>query len=63
MNVDIVQLIGSLGFPIVACIAMYIQNNKLNERHDKEIDQLSELIKDNTRSINNLADLIERGNK
>lgn len=27
----ITQMIGSVGFPIVACIVMFIQNNKMQE--------------------------------
>ena len=35
----ITQLIGSLGFPIVACIYMAKMQEKQNEQHSKEIFQ------------------------
>lgn len=66
-----VTLISTLGFPIVACIALafYIfkQNDKQMERmnkQDEKIDSLNEklftIIEDNTRALNNINDVIEK---
>lgn len=52
----IVQLISSLGFPIVCCIAMFWQNNKLNESHKEETTKLNETINNNTIALNHLID-------
>ena len=38
------EMISKLGFPIVCCIAMYVQNLKLTD----SINSLKELIKENT---------------
>ena len=48
------QLIGSLGFPIAACIAMFIMMNKTNESHKEETDKLREAIENNTIIITKL---------
>ena len=58
-NMDIstiVQLISSLGFPIACCIAMFWQNNKLNESHKEEVSKLNEAINNNTIALNHIID-------
>lgn len=54
----IVQVISSLGFPIACCIAMFWQNNRLNESHQEEITKLNEAINNNTIALNHLIDKI-----
>lgn len=54
----IVQLISSLGFPIACCIAMFWQNNKLNESHKEEVSKLNEAINNNTIALNHIIDRI-----
>lgn len=46
------QLVGSLGFPIVACFVMFKQLNKQEERHKEEMDKMSEAINNNTQVMN-----------
>jgi hypothetical protein len=46
------QLVGSLGFPIVACIVMFKQLQKQAERHKAEMDKMSEAINNNTAVMN-----------
>ena len=52
----IVQLIISLGFPLACCIAMFWQNNKLNESHKEEVSKLNEAINNNTIALNHIID-------
>lgn len=52
----IVQIVSSLGFPIACCIAMFWQNNKLNESHKEETSKLNEAINNNTIALNHLID-------
>lgn len=66
----LVASIGSLGFPIVACIGMAIFFNKVNENyrsdikemntsHKQEIDKLTEAVNNNTLVIQKLLDKME----
>lgn len=41
---NIVQLIGSLGFPIVACGALFWMLNKQQELHREEVNSIKEAI-------------------
>lgn len=52
----IVQIISSLGFPIACCVAMFWQNNKLNESHKEEVSKLNEAINNNTIALNHIID-------
>ena len=52
----ITQIIASLGFPIAACVAMFWQNNKLNESHKEEVSKLNEAINNNTIALNHIID-------
>lgn len=54
----IVQIVSSLGFPIACCVAMFWQNNKLNESHKEETTKLNEAINNNTIALNHLIDKI-----
>lgn len=50
------QLIGSLGFPIVACIMLYVQMTKQDENHKAEVKQLTDAINNNTLVMQKLCD-------
>lgn len=72
-----VQLISSLGFPIVACIcmALYVKeqtkNNRedvkeLNAQHTKEMsdfkDEIKEALNNNTMALNKLCEKLDTKN-
>lgn len=60
MDVQIIgQLVASLGFPIVACGAMFWMVNKQEERHGEEIGSLRKTIEDNTNVLASLKELIQ----
>ena len=60
MDVQVIgQLIASLGFPIVACCAMFWMVNKNEERHKDEITDLRKTIEDNTSVLSSLKELIQ----
>lgn len=44
----IVQFINGVGFPIACCVALFCQNNKQNEKHIKEMNDLKDVIENNT---------------
>ena len=50
------QLIGSLGFPIVACIAIFIKDYKDNNRW-------MDIVQKNTEAITKLSNSLEESNE
>ena len=60
MDIQVIgQLVASLGFPIVACGAMFWMVNKQEERHGEEIRSLRKTIEDNTNVLASLKELIQ----
>ena len=68
----IITLVGSLGFPIVACIGIAIffqQTNtnyradikEMNANHKAEMDKMTEAINNNTLVIQKLLDSLDKG--
>lgn len=63
MNVtDITQLIGSLGFPIVCCGALFWYLVKEKDAHKAEIEELRKSVEANTHAINSLCAHLGGGN-
>lgn len=61
MDVNLLtQVVGSLGFPIVACAALFYENMKTRENHKEEISKLAESLDNNTDVMNRLVSLLER---
>lgn len=48
---SVAQFIGSLGFPIVACIGMYYRMIKQDEMHKEEMNKVTEAINNNSKAI------------
>ncbi len=60
MDIQVIgQLVASLGFPIVACGALFWMMNKQEERHGEEIGSLRKTIEDNTNVLASLKELIQ----
>ena len=70
----IVTLVGSLGFPIVACIGLglYVKyqtdnNNKevseMRKEHQEEINKVTEALNNNTLALQRLCDKLDKGEK
>lgn len=57
----ITTLIGSLGFPIVCCIALFWYLTKSQEAHKTEMDKMSEAINNNTNVMNQLIAELRKG--
>lgn len=51
----ITQLIGSLGFPIVCCGALFWYMIKEKDTHKEEMEELRKSVEANTLAINNLC--------
>lgn len=71
MNIDIMQLIGSYGFPILACIAMawYVKYTtdknredikQSREVHKEEMTKITEALNNNTMAVHDLRVMIEK---
>lgn len=74
MNIDIMQIIGSYGFPILACVGMawYVKyttdKNREDikadrENHKEEMIKIIEALNNNTIAVRELKTLIESLNK
>lgn len=55
----LVQLIGSLGFPIAACIACFWMLNKEREEHKAEMQKVTEAIVNNTMALEALKNRLD----
>lgn len=49
---DISDFISSVGFPIVVCLLMIYQQQKMSDSYIEIVESLKELINDNTTAIN-----------
>lgn len=58
---EISNIIGTLGFPIIMCLLIYKQNGELTKSHKEEIDSLSNVINNNTLTLEKLSYMLERG--
>lgn len=74
MNVDILQLISSLGFPIVACIFVAVYTTKQTDNyradikeiqaaHKEEIKSLETSLNNNTLVLQKLCDRLDQEEK
>ena len=57
----VIQLVTTLGFPIVCCIALFWRMIKSDENHKAEMDKLSEALNNNTLAINKLNERLNHG--
>lgn len=55
---QVMQAIGSLGFPIVACCALFYYLNKEQESHKAEIGAVTEALNRNTDALLELKTII-----
>ena len=71
MNTEILTLIGSYGFPIIACIGMawYVKyredkhSEELKETrdaHKSEMDEVTKAINNNTLALQHLTDFMQK---
>ncbi len=56
----IIQLVGSLGFPIIMCGALFWRMVKSDEQHKAEMDKLSEALNNNTIALTKLSDNLDK---
>lgn len=54
----IMQLISTLGFPIVCCVALFWRMIKSEESHKEEMNKMAEAVNNNTLALTKLMDAI-----
>lgn len=57
---SLIQLVGSLGFPIVACGAMFWRMVKSDEQHKEEMNKMSEALNNNTSALVKLTERLDK---
>lgn len=57
---SIIQLVGSLGFPIVACGALFWRMVKSDEQHKEEMNKMSEALNNNTSALVKLTERLDK---
>ncbi len=55
---EIVTMITNLGFPIFMTVYLLYYMNKLDEKHDKEVERLREIVEKNTIALIDLKNAI-----
>ena len=58
----IVQLVGSLGFPIACCGALFWRMIKSDEQHKEEMYKISTSLNNNTEALLKLTERLGREN-
>lgn len=57
---EIQQLISNLGFPIVACVALFYMNMKTSETYNKTMEEMRDTIEKNTETIQSIFNLYQK---
>ena len=50
------EMIGSLGFPIVMCFALFWKINEQDKKHSEEMMHVTEALNNNTLALQKLCD-------
>lgn len=56
---QIIEIVSSVGFPIVMCIILLSYMKQENEKHDNEVKNLTDTINANTKVLTELCTLIK----
>lgn len=56
----IIQAIGTVGFPIIACIALFYLLYRTMEQHKKECEAWTEALGNNTTAIVQLTEALKK---
>lgn len=56
----LIQLTGSLGFPVVACVALFWRMVKSDEQHVEEMNKMSVALNNNTSALVKLTEKLEK---
>lgn len=56
---QIIEIVSSVGFPIVMCLILIHYMKQENEKHDNEVKHLTDTINSNTKVLAELCTLIK----
>lgn len=56
---DVIQFVGSIGFPIIMCLMLYDRMGKQDDQHREEMKQLNESLNNNTQALIRLTDKLD----
>lgn len=56
----VLSAISTVGFPIAACIAMFVMLDKERENHKEEMSKVTEALNNNTIALNTLSGKLDR---
>ncbi len=59
----IITAIGSLGFPIVACVLLGYMFLKFTDNYRSDIKSITEIVNNNTIALNKLVDKLDKEDK
>lgn len=57
---DWIEVISTLGFPIVCCVALFWKVNDQDKQHKAEMTEMAKVIEANTTAITHLASAINK---
>ena len=56
----ILSAISTVGFPIAACIAMFVMLDKERDNHKEEMSKVTEALNNNTIALNTLSGKLDK---
>lgn len=56
----VLQIIGSVGFPIIMCLLMYDRMGKQDDLHREEMKKLNESLNNNTQALIRLTEKLDK---
>lgn len=56
----VLSAISTVGFPIAACIAMFVMLDKERENHKEEMSKVTEALNNNTIALNTLSGKLDK---
>lgn len=56
---EFVEIVNSVGFPIAVCVALFYQNNKINENYKEMLGTMDKTIENNTLALKELSIRLE----
>lgn len=62
VNMDVntlIQVVGSLGFPIAACVILFYYLNEERKSHKEEMDSVTKSLNNNTQIMLQLKEMVE----